>query len=169
MNYKKFNNKGFTLIEIVIVVSIASVLLGFAIISSGTINRQKLSIATSTIAEDIRLTQQKALNRESDLYTYRIKFDCDNDKYSIKKGVNAYKTVNLPAGVDLVATNFDWDNNPYNGYDNDLRFNQKGEPIRITGINCGGYLSLKDKSGNFLYVIVASLTGRVRIDIKPPS
>jgi len=57
MNYKIFNSKGFTLIEITVVFLITSVLFGFTLVSIGAISRQNLSIAASMIAEDIRLTQ----------------------------------------------------------------------------------------------------------------
>jgi len=150
MNYKIFNSKGFTLIETAVVVLITSVLFGFAFISFETVNRQNLSIAASMMAEDIRLTQQYSLNRNGE---YRILFDCSNEKYYIVKEIKASKIVNLPAGVDLYNTNFSL---------NELKFNQEGIPSK------GGTVTLHNGQGSSLYVIVMPVTGRVRIDTKPP-
>lgn len=169
-NFKKIflTSDGFNLVEVVIVIFITAIISGLAFMFSGLTNKQKLNIAATMIAENIRLTQQLNLNQDG---TYAILFDCSNEKYYIRKceiGVPAYKVVELPTGIDLVGTNFDFDNNPDNGFDHELRFNPKGEPFRKNGILCGGHLSLRDKNKNFLYVIVASVTGRVRIDTKPP-
>lgn len=159
-------NSGFTLIETVIVLLIASILLTLAFATDKHLNSQKLNAAAAMIAEDIRLTQQ--LNMKQDgLYT--MIFDFVNERYYIKKYMDIYKKVELPGGIDLVYTNFDFDNNPYNGPDHRLSFNTRGEPVRANGVLIGGHLSLKDKNDNILYVIVASLTGRVRIDTSPPS
>jgi len=158
-------NSGFTLIETVIVLLIASILLTLAFATDKHLNSQKLNAAAAMIAEDIRLTQQ--LNMKQDgLYT--IIFDFVNERYYIRKHMVIYKKVNLPGGIDLVYTNFDFDNNPHNGPDHRLSFNTRGEPIRANGVLIGGHLSLKDNDGNTLYVIVASITGRVRIDTSPP-
>lgn len=158
-------NSGFTLIETVIVLLIASILLTLAFATDKHLNSQKLNAAAAIIAEDIRLTQQ--LNMKQDgLYT--IIFDFVNERYYIKKYMDIYKKVELPGGIDLVYTNFDFDNNPHNGPDHRLSFNTRGEPIRANGVLIGGHLSLKDNDGNTLYVIVASITGRVRIDTSPP-
>ncbi|HQD76135.1 MAG TPA: prepilin-type N-terminal cleavage/methylation domain-containing protein [Bacillota bacterium] len=159
------DNKGFTLLETTIVLVIVTIFVLFALTINKHLNSQKLNAAAAMIAEDIRLTQQ--LNMKQDgLYT--IIFDFVNERYYIRKHMVIYKKVNLPGGIDLVYTNFDFDNNPHNGPDHRLSFNTRGEPIRANGVLIGGHLSLKDNDGNTLYVIVASITGRVRIDTSPP-
>lgn len=160
------DNKGFTLLETIVVLVIVTLFVFFAFASDKHFNRQKLNAAAAIIAEDIRLTQQ--LNMKQDgLYT--MIFDFVNDRYYIKRYLVTYKKVDLPGGIDLIYTNFDFDNNHYNGPDHRLSFNTRGEPVRANGVLIGGHLSLKDKNDNTLYVIVASLTGRVRIDTSPPS
>ncbi len=161
-----FKNDGFTILETVIVILLAGLFLGLALGAFTAVNRHNLHAAANIIAQDIRLAQQ--LNMSDDDAVFTLLFDLENDRYFIHKGIRLYKKVSLPAGVDLVATNFDFDNNSGNGCDNKLRFNKRGEPYRTNGILCGGHLSLRDSNGNFLYVIVASITGRVRIDTKPP-
>ncbi len=145
-----FYCSGYTLAEVVVVLSITVIFLGFTLVFPGA-NRQKLDVAASIVAEDIRLVQQLNMNQDA---VYTVLFDCQNDSYYIQKGISSYKKVQLPNGIDLVFTNFD---------SNKLRFNPKGDPNR------GGHLSLRDKNGNFRYVIVASLTGRVRTDKIPPA
>lgn len=160
------DNKGFTLLETIVVLVITTIFVFFAFAADKHFIRQKLNAAAAMIAEDIRLTQQ--LNMKQDgLYT--MIFDFANERYYIKKYMDIYKKVELPGGIDLIYTNFDFDNNPYNGPDHRLSFNTRGEPVRANGVLIGGHLSLKDKNDNILYVIVASLTGRVRIDTSPPS
>ncbi|TEB09581.1 hypothetical protein Pmgp_03012 [Pelotomaculum propionicicum] len=147
------------------VLSITVIFLGFTLALPGA-NKQKLDVAASTVAEDIRLVQQLNMNQDA---VYTVLFDCQNDIYYIQRGLSLYKKVQLPYGVDLVLTNFDFDNYSDNGCDHKLRFNIRGEPVRNNGILCGGHLSLRDKNGNFRYVIVASVTGRVRTDKVPPA
>ena len=155
---------GYTLAEVVVAISITAIIFSFTLVFPGA-NRQKLNVAASVVAEDIRLVQQLNMNQDG---VYTVLFDCQKDIYYIQKGVSSYKKVQLPNGVDLVSTNFDFDNYSGNGCDHKLRFNIRGEPVRNNGILCGGHLSLRDKNGNFLYVIVASVTGRVRTDKIPP-
>lgn len=159
------SSAGFTLIETAIVVFIACMILSLSLSYTNVADRYKLKTSASIIAEDIRLAQQ--LNMNQDNYLYTVLFDCYNERYYILKNINTYKIVTLPAGIDLVQTNFDFDNTYY-GCDNKLRFNIKGEPCNKSGFLCGGHLMLRDKNGNNLYVIVASKTGRVRIDSVAP-
>ena len=166
-NYKQiFSNSGFSLIETAIVLLITVFFITFAFTADRHFSRQKLNAAAAIIAADIRLTQQLNMKQDGQ---YIMLFDFVNERYYIRKLMANYKKVNLPAGIDLIYTNFDFDNNPSNGPDNRLSFNSRGEPVRANGVLMGGHLSLRDKNGNMLYIIVASLTGRVRIDTSPPS
>jgi len=160
-------SSGFSLFEVVFTLLITILFSGIALASSNLADRQKLNFAANLVCKDIRWIQQQ---NEDNNGTYAILFDCWNDVYYLKKceaGAKSRK-VFLPAGIELTATNFDFDNNSDNGYDNELRFNSKGEPFRNTGILCGGHLGLRNKNKKYLYVIVASVTGQVRIDTNPP-
>lgn len=159
------NSNGFTLLEFIIVFSLVAVFIGFAPVFFRAFERHKLYSAASVIAADLRLAQQLNINQDA---VYTVLFDCVNDRYFIQRNVYTYKITNLPGGVDLVATNFDFDNNSWNGYDNRLRFNTRGEPFRINGFLYGGHISICNQNGEFIYVIVASVTGRVRVDRNPP-
>ncbi|MBP7331400.1 MAG: hypothetical protein BWY65_01554 [Firmicutes bacterium ADurb.Bin373] len=159
------NTNGFTLLEFIIVFSMCAVLICFTPVFFRAFERHKLYSAASVIAADLRLAQQLNINQDA---VYTVLFDCVNERYLIERNVYTYKKTNLPGGIDLVFTNFDFDNDSRNGYDNKLRFNIKGEPYRNNGFFNGGHISICNKNGEFIYVIVASITGRVRIDTKPP-
>jgi len=150
--------KGFSIIEIGVVLLISITLLAFTFSISGAFSKQKLNAAASMLMEDIRLTQKLCENQENS--TYAIVFDRVNEIYYISRNTDIYKRVRLPAGIDLVGTNF-----KVNGLlvDN-LSFNTKGRPSGV-----GGHVTLGDKKGNYLYVIVLSVTGRVRVDVSEPS
>lgn len=158
--------KGFTLLEFIIVISITIIFLGFTTMFPRLFERHKLYSAAAVMAEDIRLAQQLNINQDA---VYTVLFDCQNDRYFIQRDISLYQKSKLPGGINLVATNFDFDNNSRNGCDNRLRFNSRGEPFRINGFLYGGHISICNKNGEFVYVIVASITGRVRIDKDPPS
>jgi len=139
--------KGFSLIEIGVVLLISITLLAFTLSVSGAFSKQKLNTAASILMEDIRLTQN--LNENQDNSIYSIKFDCDIENYYISKDTTIYKTVKLPSSIDLVGNNFTA---------NKLSFNSKGVP------SGGGTVTLGDNRGNYLYVKVLPVTGRVRVD-----
>ncbi|MDN5376135.1 MAG: hypothetical protein PWQ39_1175, partial [Thermacetogenium sp.] len=89
---------------------------------------------------------------------YYIDFYTHIDTYRVKKWDTPFSRVitevRLPQGVDLYSTNFQ---------DNRLVINAKGLPPR------GGTITLKSReTGRLKYVIVASITGRVRVSDHPP-
>ncbi|MBC7105566.1 MAG: hypothetical protein H5T97_06490, partial [Firmicutes bacterium] len=104
-------------------------------------------------AADIRRVQE--MNRNCDGKAYLIQFDCTNDRYLVKEGLRVLRAASLPPGVDLVWTNFTYDQ---------VGFDTRGVPVPH-----GGTLALCDGGGRYLYVIVASVTGRVRVAPVPPS
>lgn len=156
---------GFTLLEFIIVFFLVAIFICFTPVFFRAFERHKLYSAASVIAADLRLAQQLNINQDA---VYTVLFDCVNERYFIQRNVYTYKIVNLPYGIDLVVTNFDFDNDSRNGYDNKLRFNTRGEPFRINGFLYGGHISICNKNGEFIYIIVASVTGRVRVDRNPP-
>lgn len=146
------SRRGFSLIEIMVVLAIALSLAGFTLAVSGGHSRQKLNLTASTLAEDVRLTQK--LNQRED-GKYKIYFDDVNKRYIISRGVYAYKIVKLPVGIDITGSTFP---------EKKLWFIANGSP----NPTLGGHVTMIDKKNNKLYVIVTPFTGRVRIDKTPP-
>ncbi|NQS76729.1 MAG: prepilin-type N-terminal cleavage/methylation domain-containing protein [Peptococcaceae bacterium] len=159
------DSRGFTLLECIIVCAIIAVFISFTPVFFRVLERQKLHATAHLMVADLRLVQQYSINGDID---YSIHFDPVNDRYLLKKGVYSHKTTYLPGGINLVTTNFNFENSPDN-CDHKLRFNLRGEPVRKNGALVGGHVSVCNKYDEFLYVIVASITGRVRVDSKPPS
>ena len=168
VQFKKINSNhdGFTLLELIMVIAITIIFLCFITVFPRLFERHKLYSAAAVMAEDIRLAQQLSINQDG---IYTVVFDCWNDSYYIQRDNILYQNSKLPGGIKLAATNFDFDNNAGNGCDNRLMFNSRGEPFRINGYLYGGHIIIRNKNGERLYVIVASITGRVRIDKEPPS
>lgn len=155
---RKRVSRGFTLVEIALAMALLGIVL---VVSLPTLSRPlahyRLIAAAGQMAQDLREVQQIALNEESSYYG--VFFAAGGHYYEVRKaeGVSPkiIKRVVLPPTARIVATTF---NNNY------LSFTAKGTPYPT-----GGTVTLQDTvSGRFMYVIVASITGRVRVGSSPP-
>ncbi|MGQ9531238.1 MAG: GspH/FimT family protein [Desulfotomaculales bacterium] len=143
---------GFSFIEtavVLLVVAVVAGAMGFAALA-GT--RQGLDLAADMVAADVRSVRE--MNRSRDGRVYVVQFDRWNQRYLVKEGLRVLKIGSLPPGVGLVWTNFPYDQ---------LGFNNEGMPVPR-----GGTLALCDRNGRYLYVVVTSVTGRVRVATVPP-
>jgi len=163
-----------TLLEVAVATLLLVTMMGLAVPNMVTIvARYRLEMAARQLAADLREVQQQALMTEGTYAgadtTYYVQFDPTNDLYRLHRGMTAYRTVRLPPTVDLVGTNFKDSDGVIR---NSLRFSGSGRPgPGLTGPSgFGGHVSLQDRvSGERRYVIVAGVTGRIRIDRVPPS
>jgi prepilin-type N-terminal cleavage/methylation domain-containing protein len=148
-------NKGYTLIELMAVVTIISLLLGLGINGiSSLIQWNKLNTAAAILSSELKSAQSRAFYEG--VY-YKIEFyatfDCPTlNKYRIYKQTELYEEIRLE-GVELFKTNFT---------DNNVYFYPNGVPGQ------GGTVTLKNKKGKVLYVIMTPVTARVRISPEPP-
>jgi len=152
MEYKQ-RVDGFSLIELIIIVVIIGVLaLNLVPFSLKAISRVELERAARMVASDIRYGENKALTEQNDLY--RIQFLTDSNayrKYFNSTNPNSYKLVKMPDGIMLNSAVFG-STNPK------LYFNKRGT------VTVGGSVALTDNHGNWMFVRVAPVTGRVRIE-----
>jgi len=147
--------KGYTLIELMVVVVIISLLLGLSL--NGLYNLiqwSKLNRAAAILSSELKNTQSRAFYEG--VY-YKIEFyatfNCPTlNKYKIFKESELYKEVKLE-GVELFKTNFT---------NNKVFFYPNGVPGQ------GGTVTLKNKRGKVLYVIMTPVTARVRVSPEPP-
>jgi len=142
--------KGYTLIELMVVVVIISLLLGLSL--NGLYNLiqwSKLNIAAAILSSELKNTQSRAFYEG--VY-YKLQFWPTLDRYRIYKQTELIDDIILK-DIDLFNTNFT---------DNNLYFYPNGVP------SMGGTVTLKNKRGKVLYVIMTPVTARVRVSPEPP-
>jgi len=153
--------RGFTLVELMVVVTLLGIVSAAAVPCFRTVlARYELAAAARQLAGDIRECEQlargwRAEGGKEELDHFEVRFNSSADSYSFGLTSEKFKTVKLPAGVELVYTNFP---------SNILILNLKGTPK-----GNGGTVSLRSRvTGDYLYVVVAVLSGRVRVSETEP-
>jgi prepilin-type N-terminal cleavage/methylation domain-containing protein len=143
-------NKGYTLIELMVVVSVISLLLGLGINGLDYLLQwNKLNTAAALISSGLKNTQSRAFYEG--VY-YKLQFWPSLDRYRVYKQIELIDDIILKE-IDLFNTNF---------ADNNLYFYPNGVP------SMGGTITLKNKRGKILYVIITPVTARVRVSTNPP-
>ena len=143
-------NKGFTIIELMVVLCIISLLLGLGI--NGLYNLiqwNKLNTAAALLSSELKNTQSRAFYEG--VY-YKLQFWPSLDRYRIYKQTELVEDIILE-DIDLFNSNFTDDN---------VYFYPNGVP------SMGGTVTLKNKRGKVLYVIMTPVTARVRVSPEPP-
>lgn len=144
------HNKGYTLIELMVVIGIISLLLGIGINGLDyLIQWNKLNTAAALLSSGLKNTQSRAFYEG--IY-YKLQFMPSLDKYKIYKQTELIDDVILK-DIDLFNSNFT---------DNKVYFYPNGVP------NMGGTVTLKNKRGKILYVVMTPVTARVRVSPDPP-
>ena len=149
---KRRNNrtKGYTLVELMVVVGIISLLLGLSL--NGLYNLiqwSKLNTAAALLSSELKNTQSRAFYEG--VY-YKLQFWPSLDRYRVYKQTELIDDIILE-DIDLFNTNFT---------DNNVYFYPNGVP------SMGGTITLKNKRGKILYVIMTPVTARVRVSPEPP-
>lgn len=143
-------NNGYTLIELMVIVLIISLLLGLSINGiNNLIQWSKLNTAATLLSSELKNAQARAFYEG--VY-YKLQFWPTLDRFRIYKQTELYKDIQLE-DINLFNTNFT------NG---NLYFYPNGVPSQ------GGTVTLKNKKGKVLYVIMTPVTARVRISPNPP-
>ena len=143
-------NKGFTLIELMVVVGIISLLLALSL--NGLYNLiqwNKLNTTAALLSSELKNIQSRAFYEG--VY-YKLQFWPTLDRYRVYRQTELINDIILK-DIDLFNTNFT---------DNNLYFYPNGVP------SMGGTITLKNKRGKVLYVIMTPVTARVRVSPEPP-
>jgi len=154
MIHSKNRNKGYTLIELMVVVGIIALLLGLSLNGlDNLIQWSKLNTAAALLSSELKNTQSMAFYEG--IY-YKIDFWESLDRYRIYKQkevyYEVYKDIQLE-DIDLFNTNYT---------DDKVYFYPNGVP------SMGGTVTLKNKIRKVLYVIMTPVTARVRVSPEPP-
>lgn len=150
MIHSNNRNKGFTLIELMVVVGIIALLLWLSLNGLDyLIQWNKLNTTAALLRSELKNTQSRAFYEG--VY-YKIDFWAPLDRYRIYRQTELYKDIQLK-DIDLFNTNFT---------NNKVYFYPNGVP------SMGGTVTLKNKRGKVLYVIMTPVTARVRISTEPP-
>ncbi|MCK4241290.1 MAG: type II secretion system protein [Candidatus Atribacteria bacterium] len=143
-------NKGYTLIELMVVVVIIFLLLALSLNGlDNLIQWNKLNTAAVLLSSELKNTQSRAFYEG--VY-YKLQFWPNLNRYIIYKQSELIKDIKLE-DIDLFNTNFT---------DNNVYFYPSGVPGQ------GGTITLKNKKGKVLYVIMTPVTARIRISQNPP-
>lgn len=150
MIHSNNRNKGYTLIELMVVVGIISLLLGIGINGLDyLIQLTKLNTAAGLLSSELKNIQSRAFYEG--VY-YKLQFMPSLDKYRIYKQTELIDDT-IFKDIDLFNSNFT---------DNKVYFYPNGVP------SMGGTVTLKNKRGKILYVIMTPVTARVRVSRDPP-
>jgi len=150
MIHRTNHTKGYTLLELMVVVGIIFLLLGLSF--NGLYNLiewSKLNRAAALLSSELKNTQSRAFYEG--IY-YKLQFWPALDRYRIYQQIELIDDIILE-DIDLFNTNFT---------DNNLYFYPNGVP------SMGGTVTLKNKKGKILYVIMTPVTARVRVSPEPP-
>jgi len=142
--------KGYNLIELMVVVTIISLLLGLSINGLDyLIQLNKLNVTAGLLSSELKNTQSRAFYEG--VY-FKLQFMPSLDKYRIYKQTELIDDIILK-DIDLFNSNFT---------DDKVYFYPNGVP------SMGGTVTLKNKRGKILYVIMTPVTARVRVSPSPP-
>ena len=151
MVHSSNRNKGYTLIEVMVVVAIIALLLGWGInVLDNLIQWNKLNTAAGILSAGLKESQSMAFYEG--VY-YKIQFWPTLDRYRIYRQNELIQDIILE-GIDLFSTNFT---------DHKVYFYPNGTP------SMGGTVTLKNKRGKVLYIIMTPVTARVRVSPEPPA
>jgi prepilin-type N-terminal cleavage/methylation domain-containing protein len=150
MIHSTIQNNGYTLIELIVVVAIISLLLGLGINGLDyLIQWNKLNVTAGLLSSELKNTQSRAFYEGG---YYKLQFMPSLDRYRIYKQTELIDDIILK-DIYLFNTNFTDDN---------VCFYPNGVPDQ------GGTVTLKNKRGKILYVIMTPVTARVRVSTEPP-
>ena len=150
MKHSINRTKGYTLIELMVVIGIIALLFGLALNGvNSLIQWSKLNRAAAILSSQLKKTQSKAFYEG--VY-YKIDFWESLDRYRIYKQTELVEDIILE-DINLFNSNFT---------DDKVYFYPNGVP------GMGGTITLKNKRGKVLYVIMTPVTARVRISPEPP-
>jgi Tfp pilus assembly protein FimT len=147
--YIERSPKGFTSVELIVVIVTLAILVGTAVVSFRISDQDKSTIAADQLIADIQYVQMRAMGIGSQ---QNMLFSTGTSSYSMREGTNIIEQKNLPDDVIIRNANF-------NG-SNILTFNTLGEPTFSSSAN--GAVDLGKGSSPNTTITVLAITGKVQ-------
>ncbi|MEL7568043.1 MAG: GspH/FimT family protein [Dehalobacterium sp.] len=150
---KFFNNKGFTFLELLIVIIILGILVTIAY---PKFEKEKARWELNTVARqmvtDIRKWQQRAVVEQK--YGLKITINKEKRKYSLKENLQEIESRDISGAVTSLSV---------------APETFTTVEFYPTGMTSGaGHFTLKNRYGEYKYIVILNTTGRVRISSTPP-
>lgn len=147
------DDKSFTLIELVCVLTIAGVLFGLAMpCFFRSLARWELDAVTWQMSMDIKKWQQKALCEQK--YGLKLVVNQSLRKYYLMEGTTVREMKDLSKNLSSLSVT------PASFYT--VEFFPSGST------SAAGTYALKNRYGEYKYIVILNTTGRVRISSTPP-
>jgi prepilin-type N-terminal cleavage/methylation domain-containing protein len=148
---KIYNEKGFTLIEITLVIVILGILLAIAFPGFAHLKHKfDLEMATRYMVSDIRKWQFKAIAEQKD---YRFVLNAGTKTYSFRDGVKIKESRNLSSMIKSIS--------PTEGMSEFY--------LRPSGVTSrAGHFLIKNAANDIKFVYVLNTTGRIRVSDQAP-
>jgi len=148
-----WDNKGFTFIEVIIVICIISTILTIVILNSTIVLGFKEKRELREFKKDIEYARNRAIV-EAKLYTVNI--NISKNSYTIinysNLGKNIIKEKKFTYGIKLIKTNI---------FQNEITFSYSGAPL------IAGTIYLENRKGEKVEITITPVTGKVNIKTNP--
>ncbi len=143
---------GFTILEVLIVLSLLTLVVSIAVLAWPSLESWSLQSAADELAVHLREARVDAIasGKHSEVVFY-LYANC----YALRFSTGTH-CIELPAGINYFGTT------TFPGTPPSVYFNYKGRP------SSGGTVTLESRSGGKYYIIMAPVTGRVRLSREPP-
>ncbi len=143
---------GFTILEVLIVLSLLTLFVSVAVLARPPLENWNLQSAANELAAHLREARMEAVasGNHSEVVFY-LYADC----YALRFNTGTH-CIELPAGIKYFGTT------TFPGTPPSVYFNYRGRP------SSGGTVTLESNRGGKYYVIMTPVTGRVRVSRDPP-
>lgn len=148
INFKKYNGKGYTLVELLVVIALMAIVLSIGIPSIASLFHTRERLELMEFKRDLAFARNSAIVENC---KYIVSFYIVDNHYQIKKisgGTTIVKEMYLSSGLIIEKNNFD---------SSAVTFNSTGSP------NQGGTIRLRNRKGKLIEITIEVATGKINL------